>query len=181
MKHSIITIVFATILATIITVCSATPIKPASGPKAAAAYGNISLPEGYISNVMLYRVGEGDAPPIEWPHKSHIFTNGDFFFENVEPGRYFLKGFTAGREKFHFNYGGINEAESINEAAVGIKPGSITYMGSYDVIGIDKKFKKSADFEIMRSKTAAKMLILKHLKEQVKTGGWDKHFEKAMR
>lgn len=181
MKHPIITITFAAILVSFITVCGAAPVKPASGPKAAAAYGNISLPYGYISDVVMYKVVEGDVPPIEWAHKSHVYPNGDFFFENVEPGKYFLRGFTAGREKFDFNYRGVNEAEFLNGASVEIKPGSITYMGSYDVAGIDKKFQKGADFEIAHSKTAARMLILRYLKEQAKIAGWNKHFEKAMK
>jgi hypothetical protein len=181
MNHSIIKIVFSTMLAMVITVCGAAPIKPASGPMAAAAYGNISLPSGVISSVLLYKVGEGNKPPTEWPHKGHIFANGDFFFENVKPGTYFLKGFTAGKERFNFKYGGVDAADSISKAAVEIKPGSISYMGSYDVVGIDKRFKKGPDFEIVRSKTAVRILILKNIKEQSKSSGWDKQIERAMK
>jgi hypothetical protein len=181
MKQSIIKIAIAAILAMIIIGCGAEPIKPVSGPEAAVAFGNISLPEGKISNVVLYKVGEGDAPPTKSPHRSHVFANGDFLIENVVPGKYFLREFTAGREKFDFNYRGIDEAEFVKGAAVEIKPGSVTYMGSYDVTGIDQKFKKSADFEIEHSKTAVRILILKHLKEESEGTGWDKRFERAMK
>jgi hypothetical protein len=163
-----------------ITSCGAEPINPVSGPEAAAAYGNISLPEGNISNVLLYKVGEGDAPPIQSPHQCHTYTNGDYFIENLEPGKYFLMGFTAGKQKFNFNYQGLSEAEFIKDAAVEIKRGSITYFGSYDVKGIDQKFQKSAAFEITHSKTAAKILILKHLKEDAQGTGWDKRIDRAM-
>jgi hypothetical protein len=160
--------------------CGAVPIDPVSGPEAAAAYGNISLPEGSISNVLLYKVSEGNAPPIKSPHQCHTYANGDYVIENLEPGKYFLMGFTAGKEKFSFNYRGINDADFIKDAAVEIKRGSVTYMGSYDVKGVDQKFQKSAAFEIMHSKTAVRILILKHLKEEAQGTGWDKRIDKAM-
>ena len=181
MKHTAIRIFIATILVTIITGCGAPAIRPVSGPKAAAAYGNITLPAGNITSVMLYKVGVVYAPPFKSPPQSHTYTNGNFFFENLEPGKYLLMGFMAGQEAFYFNYTGIKEEKLISEVAVDIKPGSVIYLGSYEVTGIDRNFFKNDTFDIKRSKTPGKDTILKHLKEAAKGTGWDARFDKAMK
>lgn len=182
MKQSIIKIFFAAILAAITTVCGADPINPPSSYVSSVAYGNISLPEGNtVSLVQLYKVGEGGAPPTEAPSMGHVYANGDYFVENIEPGKYLLMGFMVAQDKFNFNYRGLEEAAFIKESAVEVKPGSATYMGSFDVKGNDPDFMKSSTVEIMRSKSAIRMLILKHLRDESKGTGWDTRFEKAMK
>ena len=160
----------------------AAPIKPVSKPEAAAAFGNISLPNNmYITNVMLYKVGEVYAPPFKSPPHSHTYTNGNFFFENLEPGKYFLVGFMSGQDAFYFNYRGIEEEEFIKEVAVDIKPGATVYLGSYLVTGIERNLLKSDTFEIKRSNTPDKKTILKHLQEAAKGTGWDVRFASAVK
>jgi hypothetical protein len=181
MKKSIIKLSFAAILATLVPVCSAVPINPVSSPDVAMAYGNITLPEGNITDVLLYKVDEGDAPPVKSPHQSHTYANGDYFIENIEPGKYFLREFVAGKEQFNLNYQGIDEAKFIKDVAVEVKHGSATYFGSYDVTGIDNKFQKSSSYAITHNKYAARMLILKHLKAEVQGTGWDKLIDRAMK
>jgi hypothetical protein len=181
MKQSIIMLSFTAILATFVKVCSAEQIDPVSSSDAAMAYGNISLSEGNITNVILFRVGEGGAPPIDVPNQSHVYDNGDYFFENLEPGTYFIMGFTAGNKKFNFNYRGTEEAKFINGDAVEVKRGSVTYLGSYNVKGIDQDSQNSEPFEIARNKTAVKILILKHLKAEAQGTGWDQRMDRAMK
>ena len=181
MKHSGIKIIIAAILVAMITGCGAPAIRPVSGPGAAVAYGNITMPAGNITNVMLYKVGEIYAPPFKSPPQSHAYTNGNFFFEDLAPGKYFLMGFMSGQEAFYFNFQGIDEQKFINEVAVDIKPGSVFYLGSYQVTGIDRNFFKTDTFDIKRSNTPTKATILKHLREATKGTGWDARFEKAMK
>jgi len=157
------------------------PIKPAANSEAAAAYGNITLPQGHITNVMLYKVGVVYAPPFKSPPKGHIYVNGNFFFENLEPGKYFLVGFMSGQDAFYFNYQGIEKEEFIKKVAVDIKPGSIAYLGSYEVTGIDRHFIKSDTFDIKRTNTPSKTSILKHLKEAAAGTGWDQRMAKAVK
>ena len=180
MKQAYFSIIFA-LVAAILAGCGAAPIRAVSGPESAAAYGNIALPEGVINNVMLYKVGEVYAPPFKSPPKSHTYTNGNFFFENLEPGQYYLVGFMSNQEVFYFNYRGINEEEFINEVAIDIKPGSVTYLGSYKVTGIDRHFIRSDTFDIKRSKKPSRKTILTHLKEAAAGTGWDERFAKAMK
>lgn len=171
----------AALLVALATGCGTAPVEPVSGPKAAAAYGNITLPNGNITNVMLYKVGEVYAPPFKSPPAAHSYTNGNFFFVNLEPGKYFLMGFMAGKEAFYFNYSGMKEEEFIKKVAIEIKPGSTTYLGSYEVTGIDRNFFRSSTFDIKRSNSPTRNTILKHLKEAAKGTGWDARFEKAMK
>lgn len=182
MKRSIITVAFAAMLTAINMDCSAEPLNPpVDGLSSAAAYGNISLPAGNITNVVLYKVGEGDEPPIEVPLKAHTFAHGDFFIENLEPGKYFLKVFSAGKAQFDFNYRGVSESKFVEENAIEVKPGSVTYMGSYVVTGLDQKLKKTDDFEITQSKSAPRMFILGRIKSMVRGAGWDKILNWATR
>lgn len=161
--------------------CGSMAVRPVSSPEMAAAYGNITLPEGNITNVMLYKVGEVYAPPFKSPPKGHIYTNGNFFFENLQPGKYFLMGFMSGQNAFYFNYRGVEKEEFIHEVAIDIKPGSTTYVGSYEVTGIDRNFFKSDTFDIKRSDKPGRNTILAHLKEAAAGTGWDKRFEQAMK
>jgi hypothetical protein len=169
------------LVAATLTGCGAAPIKPVSSEQSAAAYGNITLPEGVITNVMLYKVGEIYAPPFKSPPRSHSYTNGNFFFENLEPGRYFLVGFMSGQEAFYFNYRGLGEEEFINKVAIDINPGSVTYLGSYQVTGIDRNFIRSDTFDIKRSTEPSKKTILSQLVEAAAGTGWDERFTQAMK
>ncbi len=161
--------------------CGPMAVRPVSSPEMAAAYGNITLPEGNITNVMLYKVGEVYAPPFKSPPKGHIYTNGNFFFENLQPGKYFLMGFMSGQKAFYFNYRGVEKEKFIHEVAIDIKPGSTTYVGSYEVTGIDRNFFKSDTFDIRRSDKPGRNTILAHLKEAAAGTGWDERFEQAMK
>lgn len=169
-------------IAILLTGCfGAAPIKPVVDSKSSAAYGNISLPDHYITNVMMYKVGEVYAPPFKSPPHAHTYTNGNFFFENLEPGKYYLMGFMAGQEAFYFNYRGIEQDDFIKNVAIDVKPGSVAYLGSYQVTGIDRNFFKSDTFDIKRSKKPDRATILAHLKEVAEGTGWDQRFAKAMK
>ena len=180
MKHLIKSISINILLIFLVGCMGAAPIKHAAGPDASVAYGNISLPDRYITNVMLYKVGEVYAPPFKSPPKGHTYTNGNFFFENLEPGKYYLVGFMSGQEAFYFNYTGLEKEEFLKEAAIEIKPGAVTYLGSYKVTGIERNFVKTDTFDIEPSETPTRSNILTHLKEAAKGTGWDRRFASAI-
>lgn len=180
MKQTFITLAMAAVTM-LITGCSGVgPIQPAANSQTAAAYGNITLPQRYITRVMLYKVGEVYAPPFKSPPKGHTYTNGNFFFENLKPGKYFLVGFMSGQDAFYFNYRAIEKDKFISEVAVDIKPGSVTYLGSYKVTGIDHNFIKTDTFNIKHSDTPSKKAILNSLREKTAGTGWDQRIAKAI-
>jgi len=181
MKQIITTLVMAVVTMLMAGCSGVGPIRPATNSQAAAAYGNITLPQGNITHVMLYKVGEVYAPPFKSPPKGHTYTNGNFFFENLEPGKYFLVGFMSGQDAFYFNYRGIDKDKFIREVAVDIKPGSITYLGSYKVTGIDRNFIKTDTFDIERSATPSSSTVLNNLKEATAGTGWDQRIARLMK
>jgi hypothetical protein len=170
-------------IAAILTGCfGAAPIKHATNPKHSVAYGNITLPDNkVITHVSLYKVGEIYAPPFKSPPQGHTYTNGNFFFENLPAGKYYLVSFMSGNSAFYFNYSGLKDEEFLKEVAIDIKPGSAVYLGSYQVTGIQKNFIKSDTFEIKASNSPDKTTILKHLQQAAKGTGWDKRFEKSIK
>jgi hypothetical protein len=176
------TIINVAILAVILTGCmGAAPIKSASGPDTSVAYGNITLPDNkVIRHVMLYKVGEVYVPPFKSPPTGHTYTNGNFFFENLKPGKYYLVGFMSGQNAFYFNYSGLSKEEFIDKVAIEIEPGAVTYLGSYKVTGIDRNFLKSDTFDIEASETPSRSTILTHLQNAAKGTEWDQRFASAM-
>ena len=181
MNRVLSTILIAAITAVLSGCFSAAPIKPVADQSHSAAYGNITLPDNMvITRVILYKVGEVYAPPFKSPPQSHTYTNGNFFFENLKPGKYYLASFMSGNSAFYFNYRGLKDEEFLKKVAVDIKPGSTVYLGSYQVTGIERNFLKSDTFEIKPSKTPGKSTILEHLKQAAKGTGWDKRFANAL-
>lgn len=176
----IISIVFT---ALILSGCfGAAPIKTVSGPESSAAFGNITLPDNkVITRVILYKVGEVYAPPFKSPPQSHTYTNGNFFFENLAPGKYYLASFMSGNRAFYFNFQGIEKEEFLEKVAIDIKPGTVNYLGSYEVTGITDNFFASDTFDIKASKKPEPKAILKHLIEAAKGTGWDKRFAKILK
>ena len=176
------TIISAVVVTVFLAGCmGAAPVKQVAGPDASAAYGNITLPDNkVITNVMLYKVGEVYAPPFKSPPKGHTFNNGNFFFENLQPGKYFLVGFMSGQEAFYFNYTGMEKEEFINKVAIEVQPGAVTYLGSYEVMGIERNFIQSDTFDIKASETPTRNNILDHLQKAAKGTGWDQRFASAM-
>lgn len=176
MKQVIIAISL-TLMVAFLSGCQSTAVKPVAGPDSSVAYGNITMPDDkVITRVMLYKVGEVYAPPFKSPPQSHTYTNGNFFFENLTPGKYFLVSFMSGDAVFYFNFQGMSDEEFLREVAVDIKPGTVNYLGSYLVTGIDENLFKTDTFDIELSNKPNQTTILKHLKDVTKGTGWDKRF-----
>jgi len=180
MKRAIIAISLTLIVA-FLSGCQSAAIKPVAGSDSSVAYGNITMPGNkVITRVMLYKVGEVYAPPFKSSPQSHTYTNGNFFFENLTPGKYYLVSFMSGNAVFYFNFQGMSDEEFLKEVAVDIKPGTVNYLGSYQVTGIEENLFKTDTFDIKRSKKPNQTTILKHLKDVTKGTGWDKRFSRAM-
>lgn len=161
--------------------CGSVGVKPMSGPQASAVYGNISLPHGHIYKVLLYKVGVVYVQPIKNPPHGDVYTNGNFFFGNLEPGKYFLVGFMAGHKAFYFNYLNLPKETFLKKVAFRVKPGSLEYAGSFKVSGIDRHFLKSSTFSIKRTNNPSRKTIMSQLAKATAGTGWDQRFERAIR
>ena len=156
------------------------PIRPADGPDKAMAFGNITIPGKVLTGVALYKYGEIYAPPFKSPPRSHTYTNGNFFFENLEPGKYYLVSFmSSGNEIYYFNYSGL-EKEDIEQSLIDVKPGAVVYLGSYKVTGVTDHFLRQDTFDIEQVRQPGEKTILQHLKEATAQTGWDQKIAKRL-
>ena len=103
----------------------------------AMLYGSLELPaevRDQVQWLIIYKVGEVYAPPFKSPVKARVFPNGDFYMENVSPGRYFVHDVVAGYEAFYLYPPSMSEAKDVALAhSVDVAPGSVTYLGRYRV------------------------------------------------
>lgn len=181
MIRSAIRLFLGIVFTVIIAGCASATVRPISGPRASAVYGNISLSHGHIYKVLLYKVGVVYVQPFKNPPKSHVYTNGNFFFENLKPGKYFLVGFIAGHKAFYFNYLGLPKKVFLKKVAFRVKPGSVKYAGSYKVSGIDRHLFKTNTFEIKRSRRPSRNAILSQVAKAAAGTGWDLRFKQAIK
>ena len=103
----------------------------------AMLYGSLELPaevRDQIQWLIIYKVGEVYAPPFKSPIKARVFANGDFYMENVSPGRYFVHDAVASFEAFYLYPPSMSDAKDVAlRHAVDVAPGSVTYLGRYRI------------------------------------------------
>lgn len=103
----------------------------------AMLYGSLELPaevRDQIQWLIVYKLGEVYAPPFKSPIKARVFPNGDFYMENVSPGRYFVHDAVANFEAFYLYPPSMADAKEVALAhAVDVAPGSVTYLGRYRI------------------------------------------------
>src|SRR5260221_3220506 len=81
--------------------CGGHSIQRVESPESACVYGNIVVDDAYVpNNVIMHEVGVVYVPPFASPPTAATFDNGDFFFDNVKPGRYNLASFMVGNDMY---------------------------------------------------------------------------------
>jgi hypothetical protein len=110
----------------------------AASPEAAMVYGHLDLPQQVreeIQWIHVYDLGEVYAPPFKKPPAVRFFPNGDFFVENVRPGKYYVHHVVAGFEAFYLYPADISEAKAaVTERAVEVKAGQLAYLGNHGFV-----------------------------------------------
>ena len=103
----------------------------------AMLYGSVELPAEVADSIqwlIVYKVGDVYAPPFKSPIKARVFPNGDFYMENVSPGRYFVHDVVANFEAFYLYPPSMSDAKEVAlKHAVDVAPGSVTYLGRYRI------------------------------------------------
>lgn len=112
------------------------PIKPAS-PSKAMVYGHLDLPKQVrdeIQWIHVYNLGEVYAPPFKKPPQVRFFPNGDFFVENVKPGKYYVHHLVAGFEAFYLYPPNMREGkEVVLDRVVEVQEGQLAYLGNHRI------------------------------------------------
>ena len=118
------------------------------------------------------------VPPFKSPPKAHTYNNGNFFFENIRPGKYYLQGFMSGSLDFTFTF---RSKEELDRAAFLVRPGELHYVGSYEVTGMKNGFFSPGSFDIERVQRPDKEKIFREIMEAAAGTGWDKRIEKYLK
>ena len=96
-------------------------------------YGNITIPGKKLQKVELVRPRKVRRP------SARVLPDGDFYFEDVEPGEWFLMRFMAGGEWYNVMSRDVEQNLTFRVIA---KPGAVHYLGSWAVTGEkDNRFK----------------------------------------
>jgi hypothetical protein len=170
--RSLVKIVFI-VLILLLTACGIQPVRTIAGNEGSMAFGNISTPEGTVARVIIYNLDAVYKPPYRNPPLAHIFSNGDFMFENLRPGRYLVAGFiTSNQSSYNFNYDGKSKQE-LQQFAIEIKSGDVAYLGSYKISLLPDQLPSDKSFDITKVTQPSQHEILHHLKSVTDGTGWD--------
>jgi hypothetical protein len=100
-------------------------------------YGSLELPadvRDQIHWIIIYKLGEVYVTPFKNPIKARVFSSGNFYMENVEPGTYYVHHVAAGFEAFYMYPPDMSEAKKvILKNTIEVEPGTLAYMGHYRV------------------------------------------------
>ncbi len=139
------------------------PIKPAT-PSRAMIYGHLDLPEQVrdeIQWIHVYNLGEVYAPPFKKPPTVRFFPNGDFFVENLKPGKYYVHHLVAGMEAFYLYPPNMKEGKQVVlDRVVEVEAGQLAYLGNHRLYkwkrGVSSKLSpKFGSFRLMSSTPGA--------------------------
>jgi hypothetical protein len=156
--------------------CGGHSIQEVESPDSACVYGNIVVDEDYVpNNVIMHEVGVVYAPPFASPPTATTFDNGDFFFDNVKPGRYYLARFMVGRDMYAFS--ATSEAE-LAPMIFEVKSGAAFYMGSFHATS-GKGSIFSPGFDFARSAHPDEATILRNLMPHLAGTGWAERVAKS--
>jgi hypothetical protein len=160
------------------TACGGRSIERVESADSACVYGNIVVDDGYVpNNVIMHEVGVVYAPPFASPPTAVTFDNGDFFFDNVKAGRYYLARFMVGNDMFAF---AASSEEELEPMVFEVKPGEAHYYGSFRATsGRGSVFSPAFDFQ--RATHPDESEIARTLMPHLSGTGWDARVQAALR
>jgi hypothetical protein len=151
--------------------CAAAASQPSPVDTSARAlvYGHIEASKP-IQAVRLAKIGSARHP---W---ATVMPNGDFYFENVSPGRYGLMQFNAGNERYLLLTG---DTTNNKRFIVDVAAGGMYYVGSWRVTGKKDNTFRPDEFTITRAGSPDAKALLARLKPALAGSGWEKRIGPA--
>lgn len=131
--------------------------------RSALVYGSIQGIK--MDFIHLHKVGKIYIGNWNKP-RPHIYKDGTFFFENIEPGEYYIDSLQYG--KYIFDFGFI--AKTIKFT---VKPGELHYVGSFEVTDIKDYLIGLGKFTIKRVDTPDRKTLLERIMLITKGTGWE--------
>jgi hypothetical protein len=136
---------------------------PVDTANRALVYGHIKAPKP-VQAVELAKPMSARRP------KARVTENGDFFFENIEPGDYLLMRFMAGGEWYSLLTG---DKENNRRFMVQAKPGATHFVGSWRVTGVKNNRFSPDEFTIERTDAPPAHAVLQRLRPALAGSGWE--------
>jgi len=157
-------------LALVLIGCGGHSIGRVKSAESACVYGNIVVDDNYVpTNVIMHELGVVYAPPFASPPAATTFNNGDFFFDNIKPGRYYLARFMVGRDMYAFV---ATSEKELAPMLFEVRPGASHYMGTFRVkTGVGSIFSPKFDFQ--RAAHPDEAELLRTLMPHLAGTGWD--------
>lgn len=150
--------------------CAIKPKPPfeITSPENGMLYGNVHIPGHEVTEIELREYGKLYIPPFIVPPRVMIFRNGDFVAENLKPGNYYISRFVS--KKLFYTL--VKDATSAYQWVVKIEPGSIKYMGSFEITDVKPGLFVKGDFNIREVRHPSERKVLKHIYEVTEGTGW---------
>jgi len=148
-------------------------------PKYSMIFGNVQSGV-MITQVKLHEYGAVYLPPFHTPPKVHVYPNGDFIAENLEPGKYYLSGFQSSDLR-DFSLASLKLKPF--QRVIWIKPGTLHYVGSYKLSGplvLDKKAKDD-EFFIRKVRLPGERDILRRIYQITEGTAWQNRIDKRLK
>jgi hypothetical protein len=136
---------------------------PVDTANRALVYGHIKAPKP-LQAVELAKPMSTRRP------KARVLENGDFFFENIEPGDYVLMRFMAGGEWYALTG---RDKESNRRFMVPAKPGAMHFAGAWRVTGVKNNVFSPDEFTIERTDAPPAHAVLQRLRPALAGSGWE--------
>lgn len=150
--------------------CAASPKPPyeMKSPQMGMIYGNIHIDGHEVTEVELREYDKLYIPPFITPPRVMVFRNGDFVAENLRPGNYYIARFVS--KKLFYTL--VKDTRSAYQRIVTVEPGSVNYIGSFEITDVTPGFYRVGDFNISTVRHPSERKILKHMYEITEGTSW---------
>jgi len=156
--------------------CGSQSIRPLDSESSGAIIGNLKIPGGY-RYINLNKVGKIYVAPFDSPPQAYVDENGNFIFENLSPGQYYLLNVSDGHQVFAI----ATSEDVVKKNLIEVKAGQIVFIGSLVFNNIKNPLLGTSTFEIHRVNTPDEKTIIKELIPQAKNTGWDSRLEAKLK
>ena len=154
-------------------------IRPPSSPENGMIFGNIVIDEKYVpTGVALAEYGKVYVGPFNPNPTGWCYGNGNFFFEDLKPGKYWLWYITSGNTRYWARH---KTEEDLNAAIVDLKPGEIHFLGSFKITDNTIPIFNCGDVTAAAAMKPTEEDLLKFLAESLKEKGWGERLEARLK
>jgi len=159
--------------------CGGGSIRPPSSPESGMIFGNIVIDEDYVpTGVALAEYGKVYVGPFNPNPSGWCAKNGNFFFEDLVPGKYWLWYITSGRTRYWARH---KTQEDLDAAIVDLKPGEIHFLGSYKITDNTIPIFNCGDVTVRAAMKPTEVEILQQLSDVLKDKGWKERIDARLK